>query len=50
MPWRVGKQVAVNVCDGNRPVCQCHDERDAALIVRAVNELLDEDETETQQE
>ena len=46
--WRVGNQVPVNVYDGNRPVCQCHDARDAALIVQAVNELLERKEAEAQ--
>lgn len=42
MAWRVGHKVLVNVYDGDRPVCQCHDARDAALIVFAVNRLYQE--------
>lgn len=37
--WRVGSKVPINVYAGNRPVCQCHTEADAAHIVRAVNRL-----------
>jgi hypothetical protein len=37
MSWRVGEQVPINVYDGDRPVCQCHNESDAILIVQAVN-------------
>lgn len=52
MPWRVGSKVALNVYDDDRPVCQCHSEDDARLIVEAVNhyinaeaqELLDAEE------
>jgi hypothetical protein len=39
--WRVGTKVPINVYDGDRPVCQCQTAADAALIVRAVNMLLD---------
>lgn len=35
--WRVGKYVALNVYDGDRPVCQCHTAIDARRIVKAVN-------------
>jgi hypothetical protein len=35
--WRTGKQVPINVYDGDRPVCQCHSEQDAKRIVVAVN-------------
>lgn len=35
--WRVGRKVSLNIYDGNRPVCQCHDAEDAARIVVAVN-------------
>ena len=38
--WRVGNKVPINVYDGDRPVCQCHNPRDAEMIVRAVNDLL----------
>src|SRR5712691_11461600 len=39
--WRVGSKVPLNVYDENdRPVCQCHYEADALLIVGAVNALL----------
>jgi hypothetical protein len=36
--WRVGHRVPINVYEGDRPVCQCHNEVDAARIVEAVNE------------
>lgn len=36
--WRVGSTVPLNVYDGDRPVCQCHKEEDAAMIVSAMNE------------
>lgn len=35
--WRVGRLVPINVYDGDRPVCQCHNEEDAVRIVRAMN-------------
>jgi len=35
--WRVGRKVRTNVYAGERPVCQCHSEFDASLIVAAVN-------------
>jgi len=35
--WRTGRQVPINVYDGDRPVCQCHTASDARLIVEAVN-------------
>lgn len=35
--WRVGKKVPLNVYEGDRSVCQCHNEMDAALIVTAMN-------------
>ena len=38
--WRVGRQIPLNVYDGDRPVCQCHDLIDAADIVRAMNRKL----------
>lgn len=31
--WRVGTKVPLNIYDGDRPVCQCHNEDDAAAIV-----------------
>jgi hypothetical protein len=37
--WRVGRKVPINVYDGDRPVCQCHNEEDAARIVIAVNAI-----------
>lgn len=37
MIWRQGTQVPINVYDGDRPVCQCHNEEDAKLICLAVN-------------
>lgn len=27
----------INIYEGDRPICQCHNEADAALIVEAVN-------------
>lgn len=39
--WRVGNKIPINVYDGDRPVCQCQTVKDAALIVEAVNVLLD---------
>jgi hypothetical protein len=35
--WRTGRSISLNVYEGNRPVCQCHNEEDAARIVTAVN-------------
>jgi len=35
--WRVGTHVPLNVYEGNRPVCQCHNSDDAARIVAAMN-------------
>ena len=37
MSWRVGSRVDLNVYDGDRPVCQCHNAEDAANIVAAMN-------------
>jgi hypothetical protein len=37
--WRVGNHVPINVYDGDRPVCQCHNEEDAKAIVDAVNKI-----------
>lgn len=34
--WRVGHKVPLNVYEGDRPVCQCHSEQDAARIVEAM--------------
>ena len=41
-PWRTGKRVAINVYEGDRPVCQCQTAADAALVVAAVNYILDQ--------
>lgn len=38
--WRVGKNVPLNVYEGDRPVCQCHTAIDARRIVDAVNKAL----------
>lgn len=35
--WRVGSKVPLNVYEGNRPVCQCHNSDDAVRIVEAMN-------------
>jgi len=37
--WRVGRNVPINVYEGDRPICQCHTALDAKLIVEAVNKL-----------
>lgn len=38
--WRVGTKVRLNVYEGDRPICQCHTEEDAARVVRAVNRMI----------
>jgi hypothetical protein len=38
--WRVGRKVALNVYEGDRPVCQCHDPEDAKRIVTAMNRWI----------
>lgn len=38
--WRIGRNVPINVYDGDRPVCQCHTVADARRIVGAVNYFL----------
>ncbi len=37
--WRVGHKVPINVYELDRPVCQCHNEEDAARIVKAMNSM-----------
>jgi len=37
MSWRVGTKIPLNVYDGDRAVCQCHNEEDARKIVGAMN-------------
>ncbi len=37
--WRVGSKVPINVYEGDRPVCQCHNEQDAERIVDAMNAM-----------
>ena len=37
--WRVGSKVPINVYEGDRPVCQCHNTSDPKRIVAAVNEV-----------
>lgn len=40
--WRVGSRVRVNVYNEfGEPVCQCHNEQQAELIVIAVNQYRD---------
>lgn len=40
--WRVGNKVKINVYDGeDRPICQCHNEKDAELIVSAMNAAIE---------
>jgi len=38
--WRTGGKIKLNVYEGNRPVCQCHNEEDARRIVDAMNRVL----------
>jgi len=40
--WRIGRNVPINVYDGDRPVCQCQTALDAKLIVEAVNKFKGE--------
>lgn len=35
--WRRGRSVPLNVYEGDRPVCQCHNQVDALRIVQALN-------------
>lgn len=35
--WSVGSKIPLNVYEGARPVCQCHNEDDARRIVAAMN-------------
>ena len=35
--WRVGLKVPLNIYEGDRPVCQCHQPEDAERIVAAMN-------------
>jgi ADP-ribose pyrophosphatase YjhB (NUDIX family) len=35
--WRAGTKVPLNVYEGDRPVCQCHNVEDATRIVAAMN-------------
>ena len=37
MKWRVGTKIKLNVYEGKRPVCQCHNKRDAKRIVDSMN-------------
>ena len=39
-PWRQGSKVPLNVYEGDRPVCQCHNADDAGVIVGAVDLML----------
>lgn len=36
-PWRLGRNVPINVYEGDRPICQCHTAIDAKQIVDAMN-------------
>lgn len=36
-PWRLGSHMPINVYEGDRPICQCHNAADADRIVEAVN-------------
>lgn len=42
--WRVGSTVKLNVYEGERAVCQCHNVEDAARIVEAVNRQIEEED------
>lgn len=42
--WRVGGKIPLNVYEGDRPVCQCHNEDDARRIVDAMNHRCSLDE------
>lgn len=37
--WRVGTKVQLNVYEGDRPVCQCHNAEDAKRIVEAMQPM-----------
>lgn len=37
--WRVGEKVPLNVYEGDRPVCQCHTQEDARMIVYGMNAI-----------
>jgi hypothetical protein len=39
--WRIGRQVPINVYEGDRPICQCHTATDARRIVEAVNRVAE---------
>lgn len=39
--WRVGRKIALNVYEGERPVCQCHNEIDASRITNAMMAIQD---------
>jgi len=38
--WRQGSKIPLNIYEGDRPVCQCHNPEDARRIVDAVNGQL----------
>jgi hypothetical protein len=38
--WRLGRNVPINVYEGDRPICQCHTSIDAKRIVDAMNRVL----------
>lgn len=38
--WRIGSHIPINVYEGDRPVCQCHNALDAARIVLAMNRRI----------
>lgn len=37
--WRVGRKIPLNVYDGDRPVCQVHNQEDALRIVAGMNRV-----------
>jgi hypothetical protein len=41
--WRVGKNIPLNVYDGDRPVCQTHTAIDARRIAAAMNQYDSDD-------
>lgn len=42
--WRQGRKVKLNVYEGARAICQCHDAADAEMIVIAYNHLCERTE------
>lgn len=38
--YRLGSKIKLNVYDGDRPMCQCHNDADAMEIVAALNQAV----------